>query len=259
MSAPETLAIEHKKSTQSALSVAPASASSNEQIAAKVHAQAQDSSAQEPRSEVILELVSNDEKLPFPESGPETPRRNAPANSLAPQRPSVPMIIVTTPRSTDRIVNNELEDISLSSPLLPANNVAIELPDSQGIDIIPPPPYSALPFYVPRCPDTQDTVDSTQQSEVFSPPNDFLHFTPPSQDETQQEGLSQAETSTSYPQTTAVRPTVGPSKPPPRRSPRGFASSSPILTPSLGKRSREESEVSDATCSLKRSKTKKQT
>lgn len=253
----ETLATERKQTSPSKTSVLPTSAASNEQIATKAHPQAQKLQAQElPRLKWTQGPVLNDEKLSVPESGPETPRKNASPSSQTPQRPSVPTITVTTPGSTERMITNEQENTVLSSPLLSASNVAVELPDWQEMYSVPPPPYSASRFYVPRCPDTQDTVNSTQQSEVFSPPNEFVHFTPPSQDETQQEGLSQAETSNSYPPTTAVKPTVDPLKPLPRRSPRVFASSPPISTPSLGKRAREKSKASDAAPSPKRSKSK---
>jgi hypothetical protein len=251
-------ATERKARTPSAAFVVPPITASEELATAKAHSQAQHLQAQNSsRSEETLKPVPNDEKLSVPESGPETPRKNASANSLTSQCPSVPTITVTTPRSTERMVINGLENTALSSPLQPATNVIIELPDSQELHSVPPPPYSASPIYVPRGPDTQDTVDSTQQSEVFSPPNDFVQFTPPSQEETQQEGLSQAETSNSCPHTTAVKPTVDPSKPPPQRSPRVFASSPSIATSSLGKRSREKPESSDAAPSPKRSKAKK--
>jgi len=259
VSRPETLATERKvETTPLTTSVAPASTASDERTAAKAYSEAQVSQAQQsPRSQGTHGLTSNDEKPSIPESGPATPRKTAPANSLVPQQPAIPKITVTTPRSTERIVNSKCQTAALSSPILLAANVTIDLPDSQEMHSVPPPPYSASPSYMNPGPDTQDTVNSTQQSEVFSPPNDFVQFTPPSQEETQQEGLSQAETANLYPHTTAVKPTVNTPKPPPRRSPRVSASSPPTATPSLGKHSRGLSESLDAAPSLKRSKAKK--
>ncbi|KAF3042358.1 hypothetical protein E8E12_004894 [Didymella heteroderae] len=242
----ETPASERKVSITS---VEPASTCSDEQAAAKTHPQ-----AQEPRSTAIQRRTSSEECLFVPKSGPETPRKDAPASSLTSQPPSVPEIIITTPESTERMLTSEYENTALSSPLLPAKNVAIELPQSQQMHRVPTPPYSALNFHMPQCPDTQDTVSSTQQSEVFSPPNDFVHYTPPSQEETQQEALSQAETSSSDPHIAALKPTADPPKLPLGRSLRAFESSSPVSTVSLGKRSRGKSEASDAAPSLKRSK-----
>ncbi|KAF3050182.1 hypothetical protein E8E11_005332 [Didymella keratinophila] len=254
----ETLASERKERTPLTTSVAPASTASDERTAAKAYSEAQESQAQQsPHWQGTHGPTSNDEKPSIPESGPATPRKAAPANSSVPQQPSIPSIFVITPRSTERIVTSKCQTTALSSPLLPAANVTIDQPDSQEMYSVPPPPYSASPLYMNPGPDTQDTVNSTQQSEVFSPPNEFVQFTPPSQEQTQQGGLSQAETFNSYPHIATVKPTMDPPKSPPRRSPRVFASSPPIATPSLSKRSREKSESPDAAPPLKRSKAKK--
>ena len=254
MSRPEALATEPKESTSLTTVVAAASTASGEQTAAKAHSQAQEAQAQQsPRSRATHGPIFYDDKLSVSKSSPATLRKNAPTNSLVSQQPTIPTITVTAPRSTERMVINELENTAPQLPLPSTCNVAIELPDSQDVHSVPLPPYSASPFYVPRVSDTQDTVNSTQQSEVFSPQNDFVHFTPPSQEETQQEVYSQAEMSNSYPHTAAVKPTVDHPKLPPRRSPR-VTSSPPIATPQLGKRSRGESEASDPAPALKRSK-----
>jgi hypothetical protein len=257
VSRPEILATERKGMALSPSSVASASTARDERTAAKAHSQAQEPQAQQSLcSQGIHGSTSNDEKPSISDSDPATPRRTAPANSLVSQQPTIPTITITTPRSTERMFVNELENTVLQSSLPSANNVAIKLPDSQDVHSVSPPPYSASPFYMPRGSDTQDTVNSTQQSEVFSPPNDFVHFTPTSQEETQQESLSQAEMSDSYLYTTAVKPDVDHPKPPSRRSPR-VTSTPPIATPSLSKRSREKAESSDAAPSLKRSKAKR--
>lgn len=257
MPTPATLGTERKESTPSTISAVNASAPSGEQAAAKAHPQAQEPQAQESlRSKATHEVVLDHEKLLVPKSGPKTPRKNVSADSVTSERASVPTITITTPRSTERMVKSEYENTALSPPLLAPADVAIELPDSQETHSAPPPLYSVSAPSMPRCPDTQDTVNSTQQSEVFSPPNDFVHYTPPSQEDTQQETLSQAETSSTHPSTTAVKPIADLPKATPRRSPRTLASSPPISLSSLGKRSRGKSEDSDAAPSPKRSRSK---
>ncbi|KAJ4382231.1 hypothetical protein N0V86_002564 [Didymella sp. IMI 355093] len=235
-------------------SVTRASTNSDEKAAAKAHPQ-----AQQLCSTFTQGLTSSDEQLSVPKSSPKTPRKDASASSQKSQRSSVPTITITTPRSTERMVTSEHKETTLPSPPLRAADVAMELLDSQETHSVPPPPYSASSFYMPQCSDTQDTVNSTQLSEVFSPPDDFMNYTPPTQEETQQEALSQAEMSGSDPSSTAIKMGANASAPPPRHPPRALPSSSPVSSPLLGKRSRRESEVTDDAPSLKRSKSQEGT
>jgi hypothetical protein len=245
----ETPATARNVSTLLTTFVTTASTNSDEKTTAKAHPQ-----AKETRSTATQGLTSRDEQLSVPKSSPKTPRRDASASSPKSRRPSVPTITITTPRSTERMVTSEHEQVTLPSPPLPAASVAMELLDSQETHSVPPPPYSASSFYMPQCSNTQDTVNSTQLSEVFSPPDDFMNYTPPTQEETQPEALSQAETSSSDPSLTAIKMGANASAPPPRHSPRALPSNLLVSSPLLGKRSRGKSEVTDDAPSFKRSK-----
>lgn len=253
-SAVATPAAERDVSTLSTVSATPASTDRTKKTV-KTVAETKPQ-ALEPRPSVTSELISGDETLLGSRSGPQTPRKNASAPSQASKHLSVPTNTVTSPKPTDTKATSESTDTALSSPLLHAANIAIELPDTQDTHSVPPPPYSASPFPVLQLSDTQDTVNSNQQSEVFSPPDDFVHYTPPTQEETQDEALSQVETTRSYTHTTVSNTTAEAPKPPPQHSPRALPSSPSVSPPSLGKRSRGKSEVTDDAPVLKRSKAK---
>lgn len=106
--------------------------------------------------------------------------------------PSVPTIIITSPQSSSNNTTPAHKEISVSSPLC-NSGVTAELPEAQDICIAPdrscPSASPILPYT-----DTQDTVSSTQQSDVFSQPKGFVNFTPPSQEDTQKADSSQFNT-----------------------------------------------------------------
>ncbi|KAF1932809.1 uncharacterized protein M421DRAFT_89154 [Didymella exigua CBS 183.55] len=218
----------------------------SKRAAAKVPPQAEDL-----RPTANQELASGDESLSVSKYGSDIPHKDASADSQKSQHPSVP---TTTIMSTERTVTSEHESTTLSSPLLPTVNIAIELPESQEMHSVPPPPHSAPPFYMPQCSNTQDTVNSTQPSEVFSPSDDFINYTPLTQEATRQDTSLQAEMSNSYPRTSVINTTAELPKPSPRPSPRACSSSPLVSVPPLGKRSRGQSEATDDAPSLKRSK-----
>jgi hypothetical protein len=75
---------------------------------------------------------------------------------------------------------------------LHAAEIAIELPDTQDTGNASQPSSAPVPRILPS-PDTQDTFRSTQNSEVFSPPDTFIDFTPPTQEGSQDVTVSQLE------------------------------------------------------------------
>ena len=169
-----------------------------------------------------------------------------------PHPQSIPTIAITSLGSKPKSATSGEENTAISVLLLREADIAIELPDTQDTHSVPG-PSSALVSHTAQSSDTQDTVDSTQQSEVFSPPVDFVHFTPPTQ-ESQSVALSQVDALDAVePTTMASQMKAKASLPWPRRSLRSSSQSTPS-TSSLGKRSRGKSETGDDTPLLKRSK-----
>lgn len=158
------------------------------------------------------------------------------------ERPStqpVPTIVITSPDSRrdntitvhqDTTVPFSLErraDVVVKQPNTAENRIASELsfPSSSPIII--------------QCTDTQDTISSTQQSEVFSPPDAFVHFSPPSQDDAQDAVITSA-----LPEVESNKAERKPSPHSPRRS-LPSSSQSASFEPALGKRSRAATGLPD--------------
>ncbi|KAF3011173.1 hypothetical protein E8E13_011549 [Curvularia kusanoi] len=123
-----------------------------------------------------------------------------------------------------------------------------------------------------QSPDTQDTQDSTQQSEVFSPSGSFADFTPPTQ-ESLDDTVSQIDTPGFSQEISASSEGLEPASsktPQPSSSKKADAASSEealtsqeqssanIPTPVLRKRAHDASEASDDVPQPKRSKLSKQ-
>lgn len=117
----------------------------------------------------------------------------ATTTSSGPKPLPVPVITITSPDSKPKCAAGYYETPVVQNPILSQAIIAITLPDPRTTlekspeSILAPAPYSPPPS------DTQDTVTSTQHSEVFSPPVDFVDFTPPSQ-ESPDKAFSQIDT-----------------------------------------------------------------
>ncbi|KAF9697300.1 hypothetical protein EKO04_004647 [Ascochyta lentis] len=115
----------------------------------------------------------------------------SPVSSLThPQPTAIPTIVVSNADSENSCSKNSYKSTSASVSLLKATGIFVDLLDTQETNKTTP----SLPLATsdsPGLPDTQDTTTSTQQSDVFSPPIDFLPCTPPTQEELQDELLSQ--------------------------------------------------------------------
>ncbi|KAJ8115908.1 hypothetical protein OPT61_g2556 [Boeremia exigua] len=122
------------------------------------------------------------------------PQKDATANSKKIQPTSIPTITITSPDSQAKSATSTSEDTVVPFPPLRETDTAIELPDIPDIHAVPGLSYARTSHNL-QYTDTQDTVNSTQQSDVFSPPVEFVHFTPPTQEEIHDIGLSQIETS----------------------------------------------------------------
>lgn len=181
------------------------------------------------------------------------PQEDMSASSEGRPAASIPAIIVTSPGSTPKKPATGQHDVSVPASSLRGINGVLVLQDSRDdSEILPPAPPSAFSMTL-QCADTQDTVDSTQQSDVFSPPADFAQFTPPSQEGTQDVELSQAI----YPHATRFDTASDADMKGPQRSSRRPSSDMSQLepfAPALGKRPRTEKEMAEGRVKTKRSK-----
>lgn len=170
-------------------------------------------------------------------------QRNANRESSDPRHTSVPIITITSAESVEQGAADYIKLTAVSSSLPRQDSIAVE---TAGIEDIcePSQPISA-PLPCPPPPsDTQDTALSTQPSDIFSQPADFVHFTPPTQ-ESQKLDLSQLDTFDSivplYARATKAKN--------PSRLPLPVAP-----TPTLGKHVLDTSDTSDGIRHLKRTK-----
>lgn len=163
---------------------------------------------------------------------------------------TVPAIIITTPNSSSKSQMIGHDVTAVPFPSLRKADVAIKSTVAQDANRVPIPPFPSVSPIVIECTDTQETFNSTQQSEVFSPPDTFEHFTPPSQEGTQQVAMSQVVPA-SIPKVEAKEAKA---KAPRRLFRRSLPSPSQSgsFEPTLGKRSRAGTEGADDQGGLKR-------
>lgn len=103
-------------------------------------------------------------------------------NLHIPQTGSIPEIIITVADSEASSILKKHEDVSTQTPVSNAASIRTNIPDPEGTHVTMP--SSSGPMSRVTClPDTQNTSASTQQSEVFSPPIDFLPCTQPTQED----------------------------------------------------------------------------
>ena len=176
--------------------------------------------------------------------------------SMRLQPQSIPTITVTSPNSTQNSATSRQKNTVSSVPLLHAAEIAIELPDTQDTGNASQPSSAPVPRIAPSS-DTQDTFASTQNSEVFSPPDAFVDFTPPTQEGSQDAIISQVEPINSSNFATSEQ--TGKENPKTsRRSPhlpvQPLPSQVPPSAPSLGKRSRKTPADGNAAFPHKRTK-----
>jgi hypothetical protein len=111
----------------------------------------------------------------------------APNRDLHTPAPELP--VTFAPESAASQCGNAATDSHLSQ----RGGIADDTQSSHGIQEAPGPGSTSSPHPVPLA-DTQDTSNITQQNEVFSPPADFEHSTPPTQ-EAPEDRFSQMNTS----------------------------------------------------------------
>ncbi|KAH6616431.1 hypothetical protein C7974DRAFT_44534 [Boeremia exigua] len=109
-----------------------------------------------------------------------------------PHTPPIPAITITSPQPTFKGALSLSRDIPVPSALPIEITVAMQPPLLQ--DSHEDPQSSTPVCHIVQYTDTQDTVISTQQSEVFSQPVDFVHFTPPTQEDSQSGVMSSQPT-----------------------------------------------------------------
>lgn len=109
--------------------------------------------------------------------------KDPPTSFNAPAHTSVPAIIITGPELLAQSVVNEVKTIAVGAPDI-EDVYELSRPTSAPLPCLPPPSDTQ---------GTQDTTLSSQPSDIFSQPNDFVHFTPPTQ-ESQQLLMSQIDT-----------------------------------------------------------------
>ncbi|KAJ4994015.1 hypothetical protein SVAN01_00492 [Stagonosporopsis vannaccii] len=157
-------------------------------------------------------------------------QEDAPTDLRGHSHCSIPAIVITTPNSSSKHAMIIREHNPVPFPSFRNTDGPAKLPVTQDDRTGTEPSFpSASPILILA--DTQDTVNSTQQSEVFSPPDTFVNFTPPSQEDTQSTLLSQVATAGSMEPATANKPKIGVPRCSSRRSSLSFE-------PALGKRSR---------------------
>ncbi|KAF2633898.1 hypothetical protein BU25DRAFT_486891 [Macroventuria anomochaeta] len=117
-----------------------------------------------------------------PRLAPKAPQKDASTNPKSPQSSSMTTITITSPDSVRTIATKGHETTKVSASLLHAAEIAIELPGTQDTQSVPRSCHVPV-FHIPQSSDTQDTVNSTQQSEISSPLVDFVQCTPPTQEE----------------------------------------------------------------------------
>ncbi|KZM21965.1 hypothetical protein ST47_g6893 [Ascochyta rabiei] len=104
----------------------------------------------------------------------------------------IPIITITDADSEQLRTIDGAEESSSSVSLLRTADIFADLPDTQEMNGTARSfSIAALPGPYPTDTHTQDSFNSTQQSDVFSPPVDFLPCTPPTQDDSQSEVLPQ--------------------------------------------------------------------
>lgn len=170
-------------------------------------------------------------------------QQEATAEPNNPRHTSVPIITITGPESMAQCSLNDVKTTAMSISVPQQNVVAFEVPKIEDVYELSRPTSPPIPRPSPPS-DTQDTALSTQPSDIFSQPADFMHFTPPTQD-SQQVAMSQLDAFDTI-ETVSVG-TVGAE----------FLHRLPKSThpmPTLGKRPHDTPDTSDNTSRLKRSK-----
>ncbi|KAJ4335424.1 hypothetical protein N0V95_008903 [Ascochyta clinopodiicola] len=173
-------------------------------------------------------------------------------NSSNTQTTSTPTTTIHDTDSEKPSTTNGVNEPSTSNSLLRTAGILVGLPRNEETISTARPPDAARPDPYPT--DTQDTSPSTQQSDVFSLPVDFLPCTPPTQEDSQDEELSQI--SVNDPDVLTIE-----GKTNERAVQQPFSPStielelSPLPAPSWNKRSRETLEEARDAPPLKRSKT----
>lgn len=120
------------------------------------------------------------------------PQEDPVVTPQSPRATPIPTITITSPDSKRLDTVIALKDLTTPFSLLQPADIVIDLPDTQDTQIAPLPSVVSVP-YLPQSSGSQSSCPSTQNSEVFSPPDAFVNFTPPTQEDSQ--NMSQAEPS----------------------------------------------------------------